>query len=1075
LFGDDEGYPPPRALLADEIHLYAHIHGAQVGYALRRLIGRAALNAVDAPPMLAIGMSATLGDPAASWARLVGRPDAALLTPSPEEKTVNPRGREYFYFVQPEVESRGRDVAGASTTIQALMALAHGMRRRTGGEGGYRSLAFLDSVDKLRRLHAAYDDAETQKELAAYRTRLYPDDPVTGAPRQACCGKPFGCDLFVDGECWLFAATDSRQAGANGLTRVGRPLRVAPQPVFSGSEGRIEALLKQTDIIFTTSSLEVGYDDPDITLVYQHYAPQNLASFIQRKGRGGRGSDDRPITAVTLSIYNSRDTWWFRKPGEMIAPTGFDTPLNPDNHFVRRGHLVAALLDGLYRYARHHPGLNVAQPSPAAMAEAASLAELIFGAEPWMRFGAASAGEFWTNAFAVNPAARSASGVREVRKVLPWAPEALFATINLPALQVAAGSEPPRDEDISMALELAPPGNASRRYSPVEIYWRPPVQGRMPWLADADYQHGSRKQPFGADPEAWFARLPDESRPLLAGLSADYFRPARMTLDVLGRKHGSDWQADWAVPNPLAPVVEPVRGDDHRTLRVRDDARGYLRGFPIVKAADVPALVLARAESASWIREAHAYVGDGLAGRVTGLALARVYWGADAELNLEGPPSQSVSMTQIFTAPGDDRPLLHGYHVQTEGVQFTVDPDRLDAFIESEAEILDADPIARTSRLGQMLQFLIESGAQAAAINVFEARRIAEVLLTAYAEQDLRQRLDRLTAFWSAAAFKNLLEDTRARRLSRHPLLSVDRVQRLGETVDRPEFRTVFQAAMRAVLEPARQRAFLASCLLHGLGNRLRESFLQTGFGDERQVVMHVQLPIQFAAAGEPTITVCEAGAFGDGTTRAFVERYAISESHWSDGFIGSCPNAREDAAVAALFAAQDRHPAWRRLDPANTSSLGALAKELGMPAGEPPPEIVLRILFGVERVGPEQFELYDLAMEMAQADQALSQLLGRPARPWELTSAVVDAAIADPTTVGGRLLAAYGAIEQAVQDESLSPESRLADQVVRLNGRLCADGCPACVHRPSDMMSDSLVEASTSRTMLSRFVCAAV
>jgi hypothetical protein len=34
----------------------------------------------------------------------------------------------------------------------------------------------------------------------------------------------------------------------------------------------------------------VGYDDPGITLVYQHYAPQNLASFIQRKGRGGQAS-----------------------------------------------------------------------------------------------------------------------------------------------------------------------------------------------------------------------------------------------------------------------------------------------------------------------------------------------------------------------------------------------------------------------------------------------------------------------------------------------------------------------------------------------------------------------------------------------------------------------------------------------------------------------------------------------------------------------------------------------------------------------------------------------------------------
>ena len=41
LFGDDAAFAPPRAVLADEIHLYAHVHGAQVGLTLRRLAARA--------------------------------------------------------------------------------------------------------------------------------------------------------------------------------------------------------------------------------------------------------------------------------------------------------------------------------------------------------------------------------------------------------------------------------------------------------------------------------------------------------------------------------------------------------------------------------------------------------------------------------------------------------------------------------------------------------------------------------------------------------------------------------------------------------------------------------------------------------------------------------------------------------------------------------------------------------------------------------------------------------------------------------------------------------------------------
>jgi hypothetical protein len=356
LFGDRLEFAPPRALLADEIHLYTNIHGAQVGLTLRRLAARAALNGGDDRQAIAIGMSATLGEPAAAWAKLIGRADVSTIRPDAEELELNPRGREYFYFIQPEVESRGYDIAGASTTIQGLMCLAHGMRRRTGQEGGFRSLVFLNSIDKLRRLHGAYLDAEEGRELASLRINDYGDD-ASGEHRKSCCREPAGCDRFAEGECWWFAANDERQRTAAGRLPAGAGLKVAERPVFSGTAGNVERLIKSADIVFSTSSLEVGYDDPDIALVYQHYAPQNLASFIQRKGRGGRGADDRPITAATLSIYSPRDTWWFRRPDEMISPVGFETPLNPDNFFVRRGQALCTIFSC---------GLQIAETSPCA-------------------------------------------------------------------------------------------------------------------------------------------------------------------------------------------------------------------------------------------------------------------------------------------------------------------------------------------------------------------------------------------------------------------------------------------------------------------------------------------------------------------------------------------------------------------------------------------------------------------------------------------------------------------------------------------------------------------------------------
>ena len=115
----------------DSISCAVSSFGAQVAHAFRRFIHRAKRNADGVLP-LAIGMSATLGDPAMAWGRLIGSDAVTEIRPSFNESDTNPRGREYYFFVQPEIESRGNDIAGASTTIQAVMCLAHGMSRRTG-------------------------------------------------------------------------------------------------------------------------------------------------------------------------------------------------------------------------------------------------------------------------------------------------------------------------------------------------------------------------------------------------------------------------------------------------------------------------------------------------------------------------------------------------------------------------------------------------------------------------------------------------------------------------------------------------------------------------------------------------------------------------------------------------------------------------------------------------------------------------------------------------------------------------------------------------------------------------------
>src|SRR3546814_3810892 len=135
---------------------------------------------------------------------------------------------------------------------------------------------------------------------------------------------------------------------------------------------------------------------------------------------------------------------------------------------------------------------------------------------------------------------------------------------------------------------------------------------------------------------------------------------------------------------------------------------------------------------------------------------------------------------------------------------------------------------------------------------------------------------------------------------------------------------------------------------------------------------MHVQLPIQFSQAGDPVITVCEVGAFGDGTTRSFVERFEEAARHWTDGFIGACPNAREDAVLQRFFEQPQHHEEWRKLDPNDQDALASLASPLGLPTGSSIPSVVLRVLHGSELVGVERFDLYDQAWAIRTIDDRL-------------------------------------------------------------------------------------------------------
>ena len=275
-----------------------------------------------------------------------------------------------------------------------------------------------------------------------------------------------------------------------------------------------------------------------------------------------------------------------------------------------------------------------------------------------------------------------------------------------------------------------------------------------------------------------------------------------------------------------------------------------------------------------------------------------------------------------------------------------------------------------------------------------------------------------------------------------------------------------------SLADAALMRRYLESATVHSLALRLKDSFVQTARGDERQVLAHTRLALQFGDLEHRYITLCETGAYGDATARAFVDRFEDAKAHWSDGFLADCPNALDDAAVARLFDQSEQHDIWRTLNPDDPDALRQINSDLGRPEGDPLPATVLRILYGREFVGGDLVDLYQLAIEQRRIGATLEASMGRPCTAWETISAVVDLALADPGRAAARALAAYSKVEDAALDDSLSPENRLADQLLRLQGSLCADGCRACVQQSSDLMGEGLAQASTSRTLLNRFVC---
>src|SRR5262249_25503006 len=100
-------------------------------------------------------------------------------------------------------------------------------------------------------------------------------------------------------------------------------------------------------LLISTSALEVGFDNPELISTWQYHAPPTVTGFLQRKGRGGRGASDHPITMMVLGA-STADVFAFQHHDRYVnvdRARDLVCWIDPDNPALLRQHMVSAMFD----------------------------------------------------------------------------------------------------------------------------------------------------------------------------------------------------------------------------------------------------------------------------------------------------------------------------------------------------------------------------------------------------------------------------------------------------------------------------------------------------------------------------------------------------------------------------------------------------------------------------------------------------------------------------------------------------------------------------------------------------------
>jgi len=281
-------------IVLDEVHLYTQLRGAHAAKIIQNV------NEVTDEPLLWLGSSATIDDAERFGRRIfdVKSSDIETIDPPESDYDQDHNDAEHYYFMLAPEDGPG----ATPMAIQQLMLLGHSMLEDPDGDRS-KLLSFIDSISQVNQKSVQLGDADASRQLWEYHRG------------------------YDDVENWDQVASEM------GQQFIDEPLDF--MSVYSDA-GFDSDETQASDVLLSTSFLEVGIDVGEIKIVTQYRTPWDLSSFLQRAGRAARKTGMDSHIAVFLSNLTSDANMFYR--ADRFLGSDIRTPLKTDNKVVEWMH-----------------------------------------------------------------------------------------------------------------------------------------------------------------------------------------------------------------------------------------------------------------------------------------------------------------------------------------------------------------------------------------------------------------------------------------------------------------------------------------------------------------------------------------------------------------------------------------------------------------------------------------------------------------------------------------------------------------------------------------------------------------